>query len=151
MNTPETGKIPLVATFMNHLWEGGVEAFVEEGSRKLGIEDPAGLFCRIPDVRRKIDALLRQHARLGSQLEFLANFIESEYGRLSETVRTETAFALFYAVKEMDLLPDHTPGVGYLDDAAVTETILARHSAVYERYCVKQQIDWAPLRPKFQC
>jgi uncharacterized membrane protein YkvA (DUF1232 family) len=136
---------------MNHLWEGGVGLFVEEGSRKLGMEDPAGLFFRIPDVRMKIDSLLRQHPRLGKQLLFLTNFMESEYGRLSETVRTETAFALFYAVKEMDLLPDHTPGVGYLDDAAVTETILARHSAVYERYCTMQQIDWATLRPKFQC
>jgi uncharacterized membrane protein YkvA (DUF1232 family) len=147
MNESENTKVPHVATLMNHLWDGGVEHFIEEGSRKLGQEDPAGLFCRIPEVREKIDALRRQHARLGNQLLFLANFIDSEFGRLTEKVRNETAFALFYAVKEMDLLPDHTPGVGHLDDAAVTETVLARHAGVFERHCAMNRLDWGALQP----
>jgi len=147
MNESENAKVPHVATLMNHLWEGGVERFVEEGGRKIGEEDPAGLFCRIPEVRGKIDDLLARHARLGYQLLFLANFIDSEFGRLPEKVRNETAFAIFYAVKEMDLLPDRTPGVGHLDDAAVTETVLARHAGVFERHCAMNRIDWGALQP----
>ena len=46
------------------------------------------------------------------------------------------------------MMPDHIPGVGYLDDAAVTHTVLLRHAETFERLCEARNIQWAALKPE---
>jgi uncharacterized membrane protein YkvA (DUF1232 family) len=48
-------------------------------------------------------------------------------------------------VKDNDMMPDTVPGVGYLDDAAVTKVVLSRHADVFERHCTVHGIAWSDL------
>ena len=146
MNKPN----PNLTAYMNYVSEEGLNLyrFVEHGGRLVGSEDSASLAAGLADLREKISDLRAMHPRLARKLEFLANVFETDAAHPPEVVRwlpevvlNETAFALLYAAKEMDLVPDDIPRVGYLDDTAVTEVVLTRHAAVFEQHCIARGID----------
>jgi uncharacterized membrane protein YkvA (DUF1232 family) len=149
---PTTNLSENLAAYRAYAAREGIDLvrFVERGGRLLG----AGAFSALPGglaaLRGKISLLRRAHPRLSRQLEFLASFIESAPADLPEDVRNETAFALHYAVQDNDLLPDAMPGVGHIDDAAITEIVLARQAGIFERHCAAHDIEWAALKPEAQ-
>jgi uncharacterized membrane protein YkvA (DUF1232 family) len=53
----------------------------------------------------------------------------------SDASRKETAFALRYAAKEIDIIPDFVPEIGYADDSLIVRTVLSRHQDVFRDYC----------------
>lgn len=65
--------------------------------------------------------------QLPDQVEFLAQLIEDFYSGLSPeipyTAIAETAFALSYLRKGIDIIPDSISGVGYADDAAIINLV----------------------------
>jgi uncharacterized membrane protein YkvA (DUF1232 family) len=136
--------------YMIYVSDEGVDfdRFVERGGWLLGREASANLDCGLPDFRQKVISLRREHPRIARQIEFLASFFDSDTAHMPLNVRNETAFALLYAAKDMDLIPDDIPGIGYRDDAAVVESVLARHAEVFERYCAGHDIEWAGLKPE---
>ncbi len=148
---------PSLTAYMNYVSDEGLSLFrfVEHGGRLVGSEDAAGLASGLAELREKISDLRAMHPRLARQLVFLANVYETDAAHppetvrwLPEEVRNETAFALLYAAKDMDLVPDDMPQVGYLDDTAVTEIVLTRHAAVFEQLCSVRGIDWAAITPQ---
>ena len=141
---------PTLAAYLNYVSEEGLnlDRFVEHGGRMLGRNEPAGLADELPDLREKIKALRDEHPQLARQLEFLVGFFEANPPNQPDRVHHETIFALLYALKDMDLVPDDMPEVGYLDDAAVAESVLARHADVFEQHCATRGIDWAALKPE---
>ena len=141
-----------LAAYMNCVSEEGLDLdrFVEHGGRLLAPAETAGLTNGLADLQEKIASLKGEHPRLAGQLEFLLSFYEANPPNLPDKVRNETIFALLYAAKEMDLVPDEEPGVGYLDDAAVAESVLTRHAGVFEIHCDYHRIDWAALKPAHQ-
>lgn len=153
MNQPN----PSLTAYMNYVSDEGLNLFrfVEHGGRLVGSEDSASLAAGLADLREKISELRALHPQLARQLEFLANVFETDAAHPPETVRwlpevvlNETAFALLYAAKDMDLMPDDMPQVGYLDDTAVTEIVLTRHADVFEQHCAARGIDWASIQPE---
>ncbi|MCE9610392.1 MAG: DUF1232 domain-containing protein [Chthoniobacter sp.] len=152
MTTPD----PTPASYLNYAARQGINLrqFVTQGGRLLGPKDHTQLTTGISSLREKICVLRDTHPRLGRQLDFLLNFIAHDnarpwetVGTLPEAVRNETVFALLYTVKDLDLIPDDTPGIGFLDDAAVIEIVLTRHAAIFEQYCATHDLDWVELRP----
>ena len=150
MNKPNTGVSSQLAAYMHYVSDEGIDLgrFVEQGGRLLGREEVVGLASHFAELREKIASLSVQHPRLGRQLEFLASLFAFNPAILPEPARNEAAFVLLYAVKEHDMMPDHMPEVGYLDDAAVTEVLLLRHAEVFERLCVTRNLDWTALKPE---
>jgi uncharacterized membrane protein YkvA (DUF1232 family) len=142
--------MPFLAECLNHLWEGGLESYLESGSRALTAEDSEVLLAYLPHIRSKADSLLDQHPRLRGQLLLIADLFETEYPRLPETVRKEAAFTLLYAATETDLLPDHLSDVGHLDDAAIAEILLSRHAEYFEHLCIREGLDWSHFEPHFK-
>lgn len=147
----------LLATYVTYVSEEGLdlERFVEDGGRLVCREDSAGLRSVLADLRGKINDLHSSHPHLARQIDFLAKFFEADAARdpecvrnLPEAVCNEIVFALFYAAKDMDLIPDETPLVGYRDDSAVVEMVLSRHAGIFEHYCATHGIDWAELQPE---
>ena len=138
-----------LAAYMNCVAEEGLDLdrFVEHGGRLLAPAETAGLTNGLADLQEKIVSLKGEHPRLARQLEFLLSFYQANPPNLPDKVRNETIFALLYAAKEMDLVPDEEPGVGYLDDAAVAESVLTRHAGVFEIHCDYHRIEWAALKP----
>lgn len=142
-------KNPALAAYMNCNAEEGydLDRFVEHGSRLLTHAETASLTDGLGELQRKIATLKAGHSRLAGQLELLVDFYQEHPPGLPAQVRTETIFALLYAANDEDLVPDHEPGVGYLDDAGVAESVLARHAGVFENHCHFRQIEWAAVAP----
>ena len=141
---------PTLASYMSYVSEEGLnlDRFVEHGGRMLGPVEARGLADGFDDLREKISDVRRAHPLLARQLEFLAGFFEANPPHASDAVRNETIFALLYAAKDMDMMPDDMPEVGYLDDAAVTESVLWRHGNVFEEYCATRNLEWSALKPE---
>jgi len=138
---------PHLAAYMHYVSDEGInlDRFVEQGGRLLGREESASLNGEFPALRGKIDTLRTEFPLFARQLEFLTGFFASDTAKGSEQARNETAFALLYAVKDNDMMPDSMPGVGYLDDAAVTKVVLSRHAEVFERHCARHGLTWSAL------
>ena len=150
MNNPNARVSSQLASYMHYVSEEGInlDRFVEQGGRLLGREEAEGLAGDLAKLREKMAAVSQDHPRLGRQLAFLANLFAFHPKDLPDAVRNETAFALLYAVKENDMMPDSIPEVGYLDDAAVTEVVFTRHAEILERHCIAHSVDWAALKPE---
>lgn len=153
MNNPN----PTLTDYLSFASGQGInlERFVTHGGRLLEPADCSDLFAGITNLREKIGFLRGVHPRLGRQLEFLLEFFAADAAHptetvrvVSEAVRNEATFALLYAMKDLDLVPDDMPGVGFLDDIAIAEIVLARHAEVFGRYCSAHGIDWATLQPE---
>lgn len=140
---------PTLAAYMNYVSDEGLnlDRFVEHGGRMLGPHESASLTSGLVALGEKINSLRDKHPQLTRQLEFLVDYFETNPCNQPEKIRNETIFALLYAAKDMDLMPDDLPEVGYLDDAAVAESVLARHAETFERYCAAKDIDWAAIQP----
>ncbi len=156
LTSPATNSRPSLMDYMTYMADEGLslDRFVEHGGRLVSHEDSSGLARGLADLRSKISTLRWQHPQLALQLEFLTNLFAKDAARdaeqvrtLPETVRNETTFALLYAAREMDMMPDDIPDIGYLDDAAIVEMVLSRHDRFFEHYCLTHDLDWAPLRP----
>jgi uncharacterized membrane protein YkvA (DUF1232 family) len=143
MNKPN----PLLAAYMHYVSDEGIDfdRFVEQGGRLLGTDDSASLSGELPALREKIQILRKEYPLFGRQLEFLIGFVESVSAKSFDQARKEATFALLYAAKDMDMMPDHVPGVGYLDDAAVAKVVFSRHTQIFERHCAVHGIEWSTL------
>ncbi len=144
---------PTLAAYMTYVSDEGLnlDRFIEHGGRMLGPGEAASLIEGLANLHDKIVAIRRVHPQLARQLEFLVGFFKACSPDLPDRVRNETVFALLYAAKDMDLMPDDMPEVGYLDDAAVVESVLSRHAGVFEAYCIAHDIEWAALKPENNC
>jgi uncharacterized membrane protein YkvA (DUF1232 family) len=140
---------PTLASYINYASDEGLnlDRFVEHGGRMLGPADAAGLTSGLGDLREKVSAMRGEHPQLARQLELLISYFETNPWNPPEKVRNETIFALLYAAKDTDLMPDDMPEVGYLDDIAVTESVLMRHAGTFERFCAAKGMNWAELKP----
>ena len=72
------------------------------------------------------------------QLEVLLNMVRDEEWQLNENERKGILSALFYFCDPDDVIPDHIPGIGFLDDAIYTEIIIRELDSeirVYNEFC----------------
>jgi uncharacterized membrane protein YkvA (DUF1232 family) len=72
------------------------------------------------------------------QLEVLLNMVRDDEWKLNEDERKGILSALFYFCDPDDVIPDHIPGIGFLDDAIYTEIIIRELDSeirVYNEFC----------------
>lgn len=72
-------------------------------------------------------------ARL-AKLETIINMVGDEEWQLSDEDRTRVLGALVYFCDPEDLIPDHIPGLGFLDDAIYVELVIRELKAEIESY-----------------
>lgn len=74
-----------------------------------------------------------------SKLEVVIQMIRDEEWQLSEEERNRVLGALVYFCDPEDLIPDHIPGLGFLDDAIYVELIIRELKSeidAFEEFCV---------------
>jgi uncharacterized membrane protein YkvA (DUF1232 family) len=86
---------------------------------------------------------------LVDQLEFLADavedFAEGAYKDLPYFAFAEAVFALTYAHKKVDVIPDLLPALGRADDSSVVRAVLIQNERAFARYAETQGFDWSGI------
>jgi len=69
-----------------------------------------------------------------SKLEVIINMVGDTEWQLSDDDRSRVLGALVYFCDPEDLIPDHIPGLGFLDDAIYVELVIRELKAEIESY-----------------
>ncbi len=89
---------------------------------------------------------------LVDQLEFLADavedFAEGAYRELPFCALAQAVFALIYAHKKVDVIPDLLPNVGSANDSSVVRTVLIQNEKAFAQYAATQGVSWSKITSK---
>jgi uncharacterized membrane protein YkvA (DUF1232 family) len=87
-----------------------------------------------------------KYPHLVDQLEFLTeaveDFGEGAYRDLPYCALASALFAVMYAHKKVDLIPDHRETLGRADDSSVVRAVLIQHEKAFAQYAATRAIDW---------
>jgi uncharacterized membrane protein YkvA (DUF1232 family) len=90
-----------------------------------------------------------QFPHLVDQLEFLADVVEDVaegiYKELPYHALSAAVFALTYAHRKMDLIPDSMGVMGRADDSSVARAVLILHERAFATYAEKLDVDWRKI------
>jgi len=86
---------------------------------------------------------------LVDQLEFLANAVEDSaegaYKDLPYVALAQAVFALTYAHKKVDVIPDLIPSLGRADDSSVVRAVLIQNEKAFAKYAASQGTNWSNI------
>jgi uncharacterized membrane protein YkvA (DUF1232 family) len=86
---------------------------------------------------------------LVDQLEFLADavedFAEGAYKDLPFYAVAQAVFALTYAHKKVDVIPDLLVNLGRADDSSVVRAVLIQNEKAFAQYAATQGFDWSRI------
>ena len=89
---------------------------------------------------------------LVDQLEFLADVVEDvaegAYKDLPYSALAAAVFALTYAHKKTDIIPDTVGPLGHSDDSSVARAVLILHEKAFARYAEAMDFDWEKITSK---
>jgi uncharacterized membrane protein YkvA (DUF1232 family) len=57
----------------------------------------------------------------------------------------QAVFALMYAHKKMDIIPDPLPTYGRADDSSVVRAVLIQNEKAFAQYAASQGFDWSRI------
>jgi uncharacterized membrane protein YkvA (DUF1232 family) len=127
-----------------------ISEYVAERAALLSLENLDQLRAELPHLNNQFAAMVvRRFPHLRQQLKLLSDFLEDTAEGVfpfgSEASRKEAAFALRYAVEEVDIIPDSASDIGYADDSLIVRTVLRRHQEIFRDYCDFRKIPWSKI------
>lgn len=130
-----------------------VAEFVRRGASRVSPLILKRVYKELPILKiefAQIEAPSFPH--LEQQLQFLANLVEDfADGKADEVPYFTVAaacYAIVYARKKWDLIPDFVPDVGRADDSAVVRTVLIENEAILSEYAAKVNQNWRAISVK---
>lgn len=130
-----------------------IAQFVHHGAARVTPRVVKGVHKKLPFLKvefAQINAPKFPH--LVDQLEFLANLVEDvvdgEEDEVPYVAFASAVFALIYAHRQMDLIPDNIPEFGHADDSGVVRTVLIEHERVLQQYSERRGVNWAKVTVK---
>lgn len=86
---------------------------------------------------------------LVDQLEFLADAVEDAaegaYKDLPFYAVAQAVFALTYAHKKVDVIPDLIPNLGRADDSSVVRAVLIQNEKWFAKYAAERGMNWSKI------
>jgi uncharacterized membrane protein YkvA (DUF1232 family) len=93
-----------------------------------------------------------KYPHLVDQLEFLADavedFAEGAYKDLPYYAVAQAVFALTYAHRKIDVIPDLIPNIGRADDSSVVRAVLIQNEKAFAQYAATQGVSWSKITSK---
>lgn len=118
---------------------GEIVEFVRKGAAKITPAILDRVYRSIPLLKLEFAEIDEPNfPHLADQLELLADLVEDFAEGVVEDVPFVTiasaVFALVYAHRQLDLIPDSIPGIGHADDSAVVRAVLIENERVLSDY-----------------
>ena len=130
-----------------------LDVYIGDSARALTAAEIEDAVRAIPLVRVKVGTaeLPDQFPNLPAQVELLCHFVEDVYGGVLSRENAggtflEAAFAVRYFHRKVDVIPDHIPRIGKLDDAVIVQAVMRRGASVLEPYAKGLKLPWKELR-----
>src|SRR3954468_15585771 len=103
--------------------------FVRRGAAKITPQIARGVYKKLPMLKVEFTQIhAPKFPHLVTQLQFLANliedFLDDKAGEVPYTTFASACYAVIYAERQWDLIPDSVPEVGMADDSAVVRVVL---------------------------
>jgi uncharacterized membrane protein YkvA (DUF1232 family) len=124
-----------------------IAKFVHRGAAMITPKVLKGVHKRLPFLKLKFteyDDPAFPH--LSDQLEFLADVVEDFAEGMEEELPYATVvaatFALVYADRQADVIPDAMADPGFADDSAVVRSVLMEHEKVLAAYAERHKMKW---------
>jgi|ERR1043166_6347099 uncharacterized membrane protein YkvA (DUF1232 family) len=129
---------------------GEITMFVHRGAGSITPQILRGIHRKLPYLKLEFAAIDdSKHPHLVDQLEFLADvvedFAEGVADDLPYVTAASAAFAVVYAHRQYDLIPDWIPEFGHADDSAVVRAVLIEHEKILADYAAKHGMQWSAI------
>jgi len=130
-----------------------IALFVAHGAERITPQTMESLLRQLPLLKAEfaqIEAPRFPHLvdQLSFLTEFVEDFAEGADKTLPFTAVAEATFALIYAHRANDLIPDALPGLGRADDSSVVRAVLIRHELAFQRYADARGLSWKKITDK---
>jgi uncharacterized membrane protein YkvA (DUF1232 family) len=124
--------------------------FVHRGAAKITPQILRGVYKKLPMLKVEFAQIhAPKFPHLVSQLQFLANvvedFAEDKAEDLSYFAAASACYAIIYAQRQWDLIPDSVPDVGLADDSGVVRVVLIEHERALSKYAQKIGMTWRAI------
>ena len=127
-----------IADFVNHGASFITPAVVEKVLRELPLWKVEFTQINAPKFPHLVD-----------QLEFLADIAEdvaeNVYKELPYVAFARAVFALMYAHKKINIIPDMVPEFGRADDSSIVRAVLMQNEFAFAKYAGSQGLDWSEV------
>lgn len=150
---PECARLVFAGALAQSLAMAEIVQFVHRGAAQVTSKILEGIHRKLPMLKMEFAQInAPNHPHLVEQLEFLADVVEDHVEgadkELPLFVVAESAFALAYAHKQRDLIPDSNLQFGYADDSAVVRAVLMENERVLSAYAKRQKLNWSRITVK---
>ena len=130
-----------------------IARFVHSGTAKITPQVLKGVHRKLPYLKAEFATInAPKFPHLVDQLEFLADvvedFAEGAEDDLTYLAVTSATFALIYAHRQKDLIPDFVPEFGHADESAVVRAVLMEHAKVFADYAARRHLNWTRITVK---
>jgi uncharacterized membrane protein YkvA (DUF1232 family) len=127
-----------------------IAKFVHHGASKVTPLILRGVHKKLPMLKVEFAQInAPKYPHLFDQLEFLANVIEDFVEGTADEIPFVTiagaVFAVIYAHRQIDLIPDSIPDWGHADDSSVVRAVLMEHEKALAAYAQKIGTSWAKV------
>ena len=124
-----------------------IAKFVHHGTARITPGILKGVHKKLPYLKLEFAEInAPKFPHLVNQLEFLADVVEDFLDGAADDIPYVTAaaaaFALVYAHRQYDLIPDDFPELGRADDSGVVRAVLIEHERVLSTYALKHGMKW---------
>jgi uncharacterized membrane protein YkvA (DUF1232 family) len=127
--------------------------FVRSGAGRINQHTLQKLLHELPLLKLEFTQIKApQFPHLIDQLTFLVDVVEDyaegQAPEMPYVTIAESIFALLYAHKRVDLIPDVLEGIGRADDSSVVRAVLIMHEKDFQLYAQKTGVDWDRITSK---
>ena len=129
---------------------GEIASFVQRGASLMTPRTLKSVHKNLPFLKLKFTELnAPAFPHLVDQLEFLAavveDFAEGADDDLPYSTVAASAFAVIYAHRVTDLIPESISEIGHADDSAVVRAVLVEHQKALAAYASRHEMKWEAI------
>jgi uncharacterized membrane protein YkvA (DUF1232 family) len=124
--------------------------YVHHGASRITPQILRGVYKKLPILKVEFTQInAPKFPHLVDQLEFLADivedFAEGAADDLPYMTAASAAFALIYAHRQFDLIPDSVPDIGHADESGVVRIVLIEHEKFLAHQAQVMGVDWSKI------